>query len=154
MAAFLQPGRAQQEVSAQLSPLLTHYYQVKDALVEGNAAAAATAANGFAAAAEAVDVSALPAAEQAAYAPLSGKLAADAKAIAGAKDIGRQRDDFKTFSASFYLLAKAAPLSAQPVFQVYCPMKKAYWLSSSSTIKNPYYGSRMLTCGKVSDTIK
>ena len=28
-------------------------------------------------------------------------------------------------------------------------MKKAYWVSQESEIKNPYYGSSMLSCGKV-----
>jgi Protein of unknown function (DUF3347). len=32
-------------------------------------------------------------------------------------------------------------------------MKKANWLSSEKEIKNPYYGSTMLTCGSVVDTI-
>jgi hypothetical protein len=32
-------------------------------------------------------------------------------------------------------------------------MKKAYWLSGDAAIKNPYFGSSMLTCGKVSTTI-
>ena len=154
LTAFLQPGMAQQNISAQLSPLLTHYYHVKDALVSGNAGATAAAAGEFATAAAGIDITALPAAEKAAYSSVSNKLVTDAKAIAAAKDLGKQRESFKTFSGNFYLLAKAVPLSAQPVYQEYCPMKKAYWLSSSSAIKNPYYGSQMLTCGKVSDTIK
>jgi hypothetical protein len=33
-------------------------------------------------------------------------------------------------------------------------MKKATWLSSSKTIKNPYFGSAMPTCGKVTETIQ
>jgi len=33
-------------------------------------------------------------------------------------------------------------------------MKDAYWLSNETAIKNPYYGSRMLTCGSVKDTLK
>ena len=30
-------------------------------------------------------------------------------------------------------------------------MKKAAWLSSEKQIKNPYYGSSMLTCGEVTE---
>jgi hypothetical protein len=33
-------------------------------------------------------------------------------------------------------------------------MKKASWLSSEAAIKNPYFGSAMLTCGKVTATLK
>ena len=28
------------------------------------------------------------------------------------------------------------------------------WLSEEQAIKNPYYGSSMLTCGKITETIK
>jgi hypothetical protein len=32
--------------------------------------------------------------------------------------------------------------------------KGANWLSKENAVKNPYYGSQMLTCGKVVETIK
>lgn len=155
VAAFFQQGMAQDRtVSTQLSPLLSLYYNIKDALISGNAAIVTANANDFVKAAASVDMTSMPAATHAAYTPLSAKLQADAKAMADAKDISKQREYFKTFSDNFYLLAKTVPLSAKPVYQEYCPMKKAYWLSSSNAIKNPYYGNQMLTCGKVSDTIQ
>ena len=44
------------------------------------------------------------------------------------------------------------------IYYQYCPMynggKGANWLSKENTVKNPYYGSMMLTCGKVVETIK
>lgn len=155
VAVFLQTGMAQDKtVSPQLSPLLSLYYSIKDALVSGNAGVVATKADAFVKNVGQIDMSALPPAVHNAYMPLASKLTADAKAMSDAKDISKQREYFKTFSDNFYQLAKAVPLSAQPVYQEYCPMKKAYWLSSSNAIKNPYYGSQMLTCGKVSDTIQ
>jgi hypothetical protein len=33
-------------------------------------------------------------------------------------------------------------------------MKKAIWLSSENTVKNPYYGKQMLTCGSLQETLK
>ena len=40
----------------------------------------------------------------------------------------------------------------------HCPMandgKGANWLSREKNIKNPYYGKAMLTCGKVTETLK
>jgi hypothetical protein len=89
-----------------------------------------------------------------AFKPLQEKLSFDAEHISATKEIDHQRDHFQSFSDNFYKLAKAVKLSEQPVFQAYCPMKKAYWLSSDAAIKNPYYGKQMLTCGKVSDTLK
>jgi hypothetical protein len=32
--------------------------------------------------------------------------------------------------------------------------KGANWVSKDNTIKNPYYGSQMLSCGKTLETIK
>ena len=44
------------------------------------------------------------------------------------------------------------------VYYQHCPMynngKGANWLSKESAIKNPYYGSQMLTCGSTVETIK
>ena len=56
-----------------------------------------------------------------------------------------------------YLLLKTAKATTTIYYQ-HCPMyndgKGANWLSKDSKIKNPYYGSKMLTCGKTVETIK
>lgn len=45
-----------------------------------------------------------------------------------------------------------------PIYYQFCPManngKGANWLSKENVVKNPYYGSMMLSCGKVTETIK
>lgn len=83
-----------------------------------------------------------------------GTLLKDAGHISESKDIKHQREHFVTFATSMYDLTKSVKLSDQPVYYAYCSMKKSYWLSSEAAIKNPYYGSMMLTCGKVTETIK
>lgn len=133
--------------------LLVSYYAIKDALVSGNATEAGAKATEFLATIKAIDPKTLSATDQKAFAGLKDKLAFDAEHISESKDIAHQRDHFASFSANAYTLAKAVKLSAQPVYQQYCPMKKTYWLSSEQAIKNPYYGKSMLTCGKVTDTI-
>jgi len=137
-----------------LSQLLTLYYDIKNALVKGDANAAAAKAGEFVKSINGVDMKKLPEADMNVFMPLQEKLAFDAKHIAETKEIGHQREHFQSFSNNFYKLAKAVKLSDKPVYQDYCPMKKAYWLSSEAAIKNPYFGAQMLTCGKVSDTIK
>ena len=49
----------------------------------------------------------------------------------------------------------------KPAYLVYydhCPMyndgKGGDWISKESSIKNPFYGSQMLTCGKIVETLK
>ena len=82
------------------------------------------------------------------------KLAMDARHISEVTNISHQREHFASLSTNMFALAKVLPLSDQPVYQEYCPMKKTYWLSSEAAIKNPYFGSTMLTCGTVTATLK
>jgi uncharacterized protein (DUF885 family) len=134
--------------------LLVLYYNVKDALVAGNAETAATKAGEFVKAANAIDNKTLSKKANKTYTALQKKLVYDATHISETKDIAHQREHFANFSANIFTLAKAVRLTTQPVYEQYCPMKKSYWLSNESAIKNPYYGSSMLTCGKVVTTIK
>ncbi|WP_121357045.1 DUF3347 domain-containing protein [Flavisolibacter nicotianae] len=136
-----------------LSSLLTKYFAVKNALVAGDAAGAGKAAADFVSAAKVLDQKSLTATEQKAYNAVQAKLLADAGALAGTKDLARQRTTFQSFSDNMIALSKATKPAA-PVYVAYCPMKKASWLSNEKVIKNPYYGSTMLSCGQVTDTIK
>ncbi len=127
--------------------LLSFYYNIKDALVAGNANAASASAQDFVTAAKSMDNSEIP--ENSLKA-----LVNDAGSIAATKDLKKQREIFAGLSTGMTALARAVKLSDTPVYEAYCPMKKASWLSSSKSIKNPYYGSAMLTCGKVTDTLQ
>jgi hypothetical protein len=139
---------AQDTVTAsQPSQLLTQYYSIKDALVAGNANIASAKAEDFLRVANGID-----------YKVISegniNALVKDATSISETKDLKEQRLHFANLSNNMVVLAKAMKLGEQPVYETYCPMKKAYWLSASKTIKNPYFGSSMLTCGKVTETIQ
>lgn len=146
-------GQAMDQPAA-LSKILPSYLALKDALVNSDAKAASVKAEELKKAIGAVNTADLSASDKTAYTKLKEKLTFDARHIAESKDIEHQRGHFNTLSANMILLAKATKLSGQPIFQEYCPMKKASWLSSENTIKNPYYGSQMLDCGKVTETIK
>ena len=130
----------------QLSQLLTHYYGIKDALVAGNANNASASADQFIKVANSID-----------YKLISegniNTLVKDASSISESKEIAKQRQYFANFSNNMIALAKSLKLSSGPVYQAYCPMKKTNWLSNEKTIKNPYYGSAMLSCGQVVETI-
>ena len=137
-----------------LTQLLNSYYDVKNALVSSDAKTAATKAGDLVKALNAVNMKALSEADMNAFMPLQEKLAFDAKHISENNGIAEQREHFSSLSNNIYKLAKAVKISAEPVYQEYCPMKKMYWLSSEAAIKNPYYGKAMPTCGKVTDTLK
>ena len=137
-----------------LSQLLISYYGIKNALISGNVKTAAFYAGELLKAINDIDMKAISETDMNAMMPLQDKLVFDAKHIAENNGIEAQREHFSSLSNNIYKLAKAVKLSAQPVYQKYCPMKKMYWLSSETAIKNPYYGKAMLTCGKVTDTLK
>jgi hypothetical protein len=137
-----------------LSQLLSLYYEVKNALVSADASTASAKAGELLNAINNMDVKSLSANDKKAFSQVQYKLEYDARHISEVKDLSHQREHFANLSKNMYSLAKNAKLSDQPVYEEYCPMKDAYWLSNETTIKNPYYGSDMLTCGLVKDTLK
>ncbi|HYM93352.1 MAG TPA: DUF3347 domain-containing protein [Chitinophagaceae bacterium] len=137
-----------------LSLLLTLYYDIKNSLVNGNQNLASAKADDLTKAIASGDMKNLPDADMKAFMSLKDKLAEDSKLIANAKNISQQRESFASFSANMITLAKRVKLSGQPVYEAYCPMKKAYWLSADKAIKNPYFGNAMLTCGSVKKVIQ
>ena len=145
--AFFQNSNAQQDsATIKPEPLLSAYYNLKDALVSSNAIVAATNAATLAKVIK-------EAGNETVNENTSALLLNDVTAISQSKDIKLQREKFATLSANMVELAKKVKLSAQPVYEQYCPMKKASWLSNDKAIKNPYYGNAMLTCGSVKATL-
>lgn len=140
-----QPLFAQESSKTEPGYLLSIYYDIKDALVSGNAATASAKAGDFVKAINSIDTKIVNEASREA-------LLKDVTVISNSKDLKEQRVVFAPFSDNMIALAKTVKLSTDPVYQQYCPMKKASWLSSQQAIKNPYYGSAMLTCGSVKAT--
>lgn len=130
-----------------VAQLLDNYYSVKDALIASNSTDAAANAATFKTTINTISVENLPETSRTA-------LLKDVDAISSTKDIEKQREAFSSFSEDMLLLVKTTPLTTDPIYKTYCPMKKTIWLSKETAIKNPYFGSSMLTCGKVTETIK
>jgi len=132
---------------------LEEYYVVKDALVNSNPTTAASAAKKLSTLVQ-TSLAKKPGENQANNSnSLQQKIQADANAIAASKDLAKQRIAFQALSESIITLIKTEK-QLKPAYIMYCPMKKAYWISSVEQIKNPYYGSSMLTCGNISETLK
>jgi len=131
---------------AQLSQLLNYYYQIKDALISGDPNTAAIQAEAFLKTANGISNRTISEGNR-------NALVKDAGVISESKDLKKQREAFANLSTNMYALASSLKSTSEPIYYQYCPMKKAYWLSADQAIKNPYYGSAMLTCGKVVDTL-
>lgn len=69
-----------------------------------------------------------------------------------------QRIYFKYLSDNIFNLAKKVNATNLNLYHQYCPMamneKGAWWLSTTTAVENPYFGTKMLTCGEVVDTLK
>ncbi len=143
--------------ASQLIAVFDSYFALKDALVktDGNTASASGAA--LLIALDAVEMVKLKMDAHTIWMKVEKALKSDAQHIKENKDTEHQREHFISLSKSMYELIKAAK-HAETVYYQHCPMaddgKGANWLSKESAIKNPYYGSQMLTCGKTVETIK
>ena len=122
--------------------LLSNYLNVKNTLVNGNEKAAI----------QAISVLYQSIKAENNFAQKDALLKATEK-MTKAEGVEKQRAVFNDVSVTMWQLVKSTTKVSQPVYYLFCPMKKAYWLSNEAAIKNPYYGSSMLTCGKVSESI-
>lgn len=121
------------------SALLNDYMAVKNALVSSDTQAAT----------EAIAVFYRSAAGNFAQ---KDELVKAAEKLNNANGLEKQRASFNDVSVAMWKLVKESGKTGGTVYYQYCPMKKAWWLSKEKEIRNPYYGSSMLTCGKVAET--
>jgi hypothetical protein len=128
-------------VNEELKTTLTAYFQLKDALVNDDAAKAKEAATALADA----------------TGSYGEQLNEYVLAIGETDDIEAQREAFEALSVALYDLAKEGGVG-MTVYKQYCPMafddKGAFWLSGEKQVLNPYFGASMLRCGTVEEEIK
>jgi len=77
--------------------------------------------------------------------------------ILGSTEAKDQKAYYASFSQALYKSIKAFGVGAGTVYYQHCPMaldnQGAFWLSDSKEIRNPYFGTGMLTCGSTRETI-
>lgn len=138
---------------SQLQSVYDAYFSVKDALIKSDSKLTSAKAATLLTAITAVKMDKLKSNEHTVWMKVVKKLTADAKSISSTTDLKKQRETFKSLSKSTYDLIKVSN-PTEPIYKQYCPMADAEWLSKEKAVKNPYYGSSMLTCGNVVETIK
>ena len=119
--------------------ILNHYLKVKDALVKSDLKSAAEHADSLHQSINTSD--SFPGKEH---------LLKEVQKMNDSKNIDTFRESFADVSAVLWKEIKNDPAIKDIIYYQYCPMKKMYWISREKAIKNPYYGSKMLTCGNVS----
>lgn len=140
-----------------LEKVYSHYFAIKDALINGDADQAAHFAQALVDALDAVKLENTDAKAYSHFIKQRVAIKAASADIAGTPKISKQRTQFSVLSDKMYALMQSYK-PAYPVYLSYCPMFNngdgANWISKENTIRNPYYGSRMMTCGKIKETLK
>jgi hypothetical protein len=73
-----------------------------------------------------------------------------AKALGEAGDLKAAREAFGPLSDAIVAAAKAEGWKdVSDAKLMYCPMVKRQWLQADATIRNPYFGKSMLSCGEI-----
>ncbi|MEQ8416073.1 MAG: DUF3347 domain-containing protein [Imperialibacter sp.] len=130
-----------------------NYLSVKNALVLGDGKSASESAGKLKEALKMTDVSNWSPAAKKAFSQAKEDLLKEAHTISSTQNIEKQRASLGLLSAKLWPVIKEPGSLDRAVYYDYCPMKKAYWLAEEATIKNPFYGKQMLSCGKVEQKI-
>ncbi|MCM5662503.1 DUF3347 domain-containing protein [Galbibacter mesophilus] len=129
--------------------ILNKYFDLKDALVNDNNSKAKDMGNALAESLKTFDATIYSSNEKNELNDIIQDATEHAEHI-GKSDIKHQREHFKMLSKDLTDMV-AITGSSIKIYEQYCPMYDGgtAWLSRSENIKNPYYGSSMLNCGKV-----
>ncbi len=72
-----------------------------------------------------------------------------ARKLAAKKDIGSAREEFGILSEKMIAYQKQLGAKGNKKAQAFvCDMAKKSWLQEGDAVRNPYYGSKMLKCGR------
>ena len=139
--------------SFSIDEIVSNYLKIKNAFTNDDSNSAAEAGKTLVETFTKFDMKSLSGEQMKSYM----EIAADAKEHAehiganGGK-IEHQREHFAMLSKDINDLIKTFG-TTQKLYQDYCPMydkgKSGYWISETKDIKNPYFGSKMLTCGSI-----
>ena len=136
-----------------LSAVYESYFAVKDALVKTDGITASANAKILLTALNDMKMDKLSMDVHMVWMKVLESLKKEIQAISETNDVEKQRGHLDILSKDIYEILKVSKYE-EPVYFQYCPMKDSNWLSKESTIKNPYYGSQMLSCGKTVETIE
>lgn len=149
------------DFSSQITPVqkealngwLTAYFDLKNALVETNSSKAKERAAAFINQLKATEATAFQG-EAVSFVELhKNELLKHLEQTASATDIEVQRTHFVGITQSVYEIAKSFKPNTQKVYYQFCPMafddKGGFWLNEQEKVYNPYFGDKMLHCGKV-----
>lgn len=139
--------------SFSIKEIVTDYLSVKNALTKDDSNGTADAGKVMVETLEKIDMKKLSGEQMKIYMDIADDVKEHAEHIGdNVGNIAHQREHFVLMSKDINDLIKTFG-AEQKLYQDFCPMadegKGAIWISEVKDIKNPYFGSEMLTCGSV-----
>jgi len=131
----------------QMKPVLEAYLNIQEALASDSLKKVSALAGKIEKAAAKMDAKTVKGEHASHFKDIPANLKQSAAQLANAKDIESARNHFKKLSQPMAMWAGMA--KPKGIHVVYCSMAKGSWLQKSETIRNPYYGSKMLACGDI-----
>jgi hypothetical protein len=122
-------------VSVPIQSVMTPYLQIHDALAKDSLDGVTAAATALGKAAQSDKM-------------FPGELGQEAQTLAQAKDISSARAAFKPLSETLINVLGDSHVKSGTYVEAYCPMEKAHWLQTGTTVSNPF-GASMATCGSI-----
>ena len=163
------PGEQQKEIpltvgandslTGNIGGMLQAYYNMKDAFIKSDTTLVNKEARVFTDKIMKIETNDIKG--DAAIVELAGQLkqtlAAETTHLVAAKELEAKRKVFQVVSDQLFDFLRSIGYQGSKVYQQFCPMafdnNGAAWLSNSTEIVNPYFGSKMLHCGDVRDSI-
>ncbi len=140
------------EFNQQISTVLDHYFDLKDALVESDAAKATTAAELLLSESDQVDESSLDSGSSSLWDSYLEIISGRSEELIPLTDVEQQRVQFEYISEAMIDMVEMFQPVGYEIYHQTCPMVRggsADWLSREEQIENPYHGDRMMNCGEV-----
>lgn len=141
-----------------LKPLYATYLKWKDAMTNDDFAEAQKMAINMKSVLEKINMGLFKGDSHDAWMDFQGSLSNSLEHVLHFSDIEQLRKTFQTVSTTMIEMANTFKPLGETIYVLHCPMadnnKGADWLSSEKEIRNPYFGSSMLTCGEVTKEIR
>jgi len=130
-----------------MQPILTEYLKIVDILASDKTDGIADAAKKIEDLAGSISSSLVTGEHASHYKRIPGGISDGAKKMALAKDIASLRAALVDLSKPMVMWTSMSKPSGINV--IYCSMNPGSWLQKGKKIRNPYYGSKMLSCGEI-----
>lgn len=156
MGADMSHSEMTSSVSAPWNSATAAYLRMKDAFVASDLAAAKAAAVDITTAIAVANMSAMGESHDS-WMGVAPAVSSKAAAVGQAADIEAARAAFYALTEPMVAAVKVLGEGGQDLFVQYCPMAfdnaGANWVASEKEIRNPYFGDKMLNCGKVTEEL-